>query len=146
MAYTSVKFNPEKEVFEISHRVFQDDFENTLKNNYRFAGGDVCTGQQNPMTQKAVNLFFEKNFLLFFDQVKQKMRYVRTEQKNQMGIIVYYETGKVNLTAIHRVEVHNSIMMESFKEQVNMFQFYVNEASKRTLKFELGSTKATFSL
>lgn len=36
MAYTAVKYNPDKKVFEISHRVFQDDFENTLKAGYNY--------------------------------------------------------------------------------------------------------------
>lgn len=146
MAYTSVKYNAAKQVFEISHRVFQDDFEATLKEKYDYTGGDVYVNQKKAETQQAVNRFFEKNFSIIFDKKTPKLRYIKTEQKQQMGIIVWYETDKIPVTDLKSVSIYNYIMMESFKEQVNMFSLNISTEVKRTLKFELDKTRATITI
>jgi len=141
MAYTSVKYDAVRQVFEISHRVFQDDFEATLIKNYRYTGGDVFLNQKNQATQKVVNEFFQKNFSITFNnKIPVSLTYIKTEQKNQMGIIIYYETNKIDVSTIHSVEVYNFILMESFREQVNMFHLAINDI-KRTVKFELNKTR-----
>lgn len=146
MAYTSVKYDAVKKVFEITHRVFQDDFENTLHDKYSYAGGDVFMNQKKQSTQKFVNDFFQKNFSIMFNKSKTTLKYVKTEQKNQMGIIIYYETEKVDLSKITSIQVYNFIMMESFKEQVNMFHLNINDEVKRTVKFEIDKTKENILL
>lgn len=146
MAYTSVKYNASKQVFEISHRVFQDDFEATLGEKYDYRNGDVFLKQKDAATQKAVDQFFGKNFSMMANSTNLKLKYIKTEQKNQMGIIVHYETQKVNIAAIKTITIYNFIMMESFKEQVNMFNLNINDEIKRTLKFEIGKTKETLKI
>jgi hypothetical protein len=141
MAYTSVRYDAVKKVFEITHRVFQDDFENTLGEKYHYSGGDVFINQKNQITQKVVNEFFRKNFSIMFNKTTVNLKLVKTEQKNQMGIIVYYETEKVDLSKINSIQVYNFIMMESFKEQVNMFHLNINDEIKRTVKFDIDKTK-----
>ena len=141
MAYTSVKYDAIKKIFEITHRVFQDDFENTLRGKYHYSGGDVFINQKNQITQKFVNDFFQKNFSIMFNKTTVNLKLVKTEQKNQMGIIVYYETEKVDLSKINSIQVYNFIMMESFKEQVNMFHLNINDEIKRTIKFDIDNTK-----
>jgi hypothetical protein len=142
MAYTAVKFNPEKQVFEISQRVFQDDFEMTLEKNYGYKGGDVFTNQKSAATLEAVNVFFDKNFSISFDGKKLKHRYIRTEQKHDMGIIIYYETEKIDAANIKSIKIYNFIMMESFKEQVNMLNINIDDIFKRTIKFEVRKQSA----
>ncbi len=141
MAYTSIKYNAVKKIFEVTHRVFQDDFENTLQEKYHYSGGDVFVNQKNQITQKIVNEFFQKNFSIMFNNATVDLKFVKTEQKNQMGIIVYYETEKVDLSKINSMQVYNFIMMESFKEQVNMFHLNINDEIKRTVKFDIDNTK-----
>ena len=63
-----------------------------------------------------------------------------------MGIIVHYETEKVNIRAIKSISVYNYIMMESFKEQVNMFNLNINDQVKRTLKFEIDKTREVLNI
>lgn len=146
MAYTSVKYNAVKQVFEISHRVFQDDFEATLQSNYQYAGGDVFINQLSPATRKTINTFFEKNFSISFNNKKVQTRLIKIEQKQQMGIVVWYETEPVKAETVNTIQVYNQIMMESFSEQVNMFSLNIKDEIKRTLKFELGKTRETLSI
>jgi hypothetical protein len=146
MAYTSVKFNPAKGVFEIRHRVFQDDFEHTLRSNYAYKGGDVFVNQKTTRTQKAVDVFFQKNFSLWFDMHYVPLHYIKTEQKQQMGIIIWYETEKISITTLKMVNVLNQIMMESFTEQVNMFHINIDDTIKRTITFEKAKKRASIPL
>lgn len=141
MAYTAVKYNPEKQVFEIGHRVFQDDFEKTLNTSYSYTNGDVFINQTSAITQKAINAFFEKNFKLRFNENPVSLTFKRIEQKQQMGIIVWFETSKVVPEAIQTVNIYNFIMMESFKEQVNLFNLNIRDEIKRTVKFEIDKTQ-----
>jgi hypothetical protein len=145
MAYTAVKYLPEKKCFEISHRVFQDDFEATLQNGYGYRG-DVFTKQNELNTRKAVDGFFEKNFYILFNGQRLRNKYIRTEQKHDMGIIVYYETQTIAVANIKSVEVFNFIMMESFKEQVNMFNLKINSTVNSTRKFEIKKTREYLKL
>lgn len=146
MAYTSVKYNSVKQVFEISHRVFQDDFENTLIAKYNHDGKDVVINQNAPSIQKAINKFFDKNFSISFNNQKQKLTYIKTEQKNQMGIIIHYETEKVKIESIKTFTIYNYIMMESFSEQVNMFNLNINDQIKQTIVFDINNTKGTINI
>ena len=145
MAYTAVRYNAHKQVFEISPRVFQDDFEATLQSNYHYSGGDVFTNQKSAVTQQVVNTFFQKNFTFSVNGKPLKMHYQKTEQKQQMGIIVWYETEKVAAAGIKQIAVHNIIMMESFAEQVNMFNLKIGDDISRTLRFDTGQTRETIS-
>ncbi len=146
MAYTAVKYNPQKQVFEISHRVFQDDFELTLQTKYNYSGGDVFINQRSAVTQVTLNWFFDQNFSIQFNGNKPKLHFKSMEQKNQMGIIVTYETERISLSNLKSISIYNYIMMEIFKEQVNMFNLNINDEIKRTLKFELGKTNEIIAL
>jgi hypothetical protein len=146
MAYTSVKYDDTKKVFLISHRVFQDDFELTLKNNYAYSGNDVFKHQHSAPTQKAINDFFNKNFRILLNGQMPNLAFRKIEQKNDMGIIVWYETGRLDIKKIKTISIFNFIMMESFQEQVNMFHLNIGDTVKRTLKFEGDKTKEEISL
>jgi hypothetical protein len=135
MAYTAAKYNSSKGIFEVGHRVFQDDFEATLSQYYNYKGGDVFEKQDNSMVRQSINLFFDKNFSFFINKKKLPMSFNKIEQKGDMGIIVWYESAKIATTSIKSVHIFNAIMMDSFKEQVNMFHLNINNI-KRTLKFE----------
>jgi hypothetical protein len=140
MAYTAVKYNSTKQVFEIGHRVFQDDFEATLIERYYYNGQDVFKYQKEQSAKEVVNAFFEKNFRFSVNDQPLKVKFQRVEQKYDMGVIVWYETAKVNTDTVKSVQVYNSIMMESFKEQVNMFNLNINDKIRRTIKFDYHKT------
>jgi hypothetical protein len=146
MAYTAVKFNAEKQVFEIGHRVFQDDFEATLIAKYHYTGEDVFKAQKLTNTRQTIDIFFQKNFNLSINGKAIKTKYVGIEQKHEMGIIIWYETEKIDISQIKQIKVYNSIMMESFKEQVNMFNLNINDFTKRTLKYEYKKREETINI
>lgn len=143
MAYTAVKYNSYKKVFEVQHRVFQDDFELTLREKYGYKGADVFLSQSDRNTIQVINSFFGKNFSLDFNGKKQHLKFIRIEQKNQMGILVCYETEKISWESVKTFTVYNTIMMESFKEQFNLFNININDVVKKTISFEVGNTRKT---
>ncbi|MFN6945962.1 MAG: DUF6702 family protein [Cytophagaceae bacterium] len=146
MAYTAIKYLPEKQVFEISHRVFQDDFELTLTEKYNYSGADVVENQNDSYTRKVVDAFFDKNFSMHFNNVRTGLKHVKTEQKQQMGIVITYETENINTLNLKDVKIYNFILMESFKEQLNMLSLNINDEVKRTLKFDIKNTKKSIDL
>lgn len=145
MAYTAVKYIPAKQIFEVNHRVFQDDFENTLKSRYGYKYGDVVKNQSNLKTIEIINRFFGKNFSMSFNNQKQKLKYKRIEQQNQMGILVCYETEKVDVAKLTSVAVYDFIMMEEFEEQVNLFNININ-GFEETAMFDIKRTKEVLML
>lgn len=146
MAYTSVKYNPQEQVFEVSHRVFQDDFELTLNERYGHRGANVYEEQRSQAVQEVVNRFFARNFALKVNGRSLRMNYKQTEQKHQMGIIVHYQTERVVLDHVETITVENTILMEQFEEQVNMFHINIYGELKRTLKFEQDHTQETLEV
>jgi hypothetical protein len=143
MAYTAVKYNTEKQLFEIGHRVFQDDFEAALISIYNYSGKDVFQNQEQIATKKVINAFFDDSFSFIINGKKLQAKLSYIEQKYDMGIIVWYETEAVKATDIKKIMIYNSIMMESFKEQVNMFNIAIGSGYKRTLKFDYKTRKET---
>jgi hypothetical protein len=141
MAYTAIKFNEQKQIFEVSQRVFQDDFEQTLQVKYAYNGSDVYETQESKITRNAIHEFFNKNFSMKVDGKNISLVMTKIEQKYDMGIVIHFESGKIDASKIKNIEIYNSIMMESFKEQVNMLNIKINDFSK-TIKFEKNKTKA----
>lgn len=145
MAYTAVRYDASRRVFEISHRVFQDDFENALHTLYGYSGGDIFIQQQVAVTQRAVNIFFDRNFTFTVNGTTLRMHYRRMEQKQQMGVLVYYETDALPAGPIRSIRIRDTLLTDRFPEQVNMFHLSMGDTIRRTLKFDITETEGVLS-
>ncbi|WMJ74013.1 hypothetical protein RCC89_12685 [Cytophagaceae bacterium ABcell3] len=146
MAYTSVKYDPGKKVFKISHTIFQDDFEYELQKKYGFPDIDVFKTRENKQTRKAYIDYFDKHFSIDFNGKSQQLVFKEVEDKGYMGLAVWFETSTVDHKLIKTVSVQNTILLASFKDQVNMFHLNINDQVKRTIKFDRKKTKDSLSL
>ncbi|WP_229254322.1 DUF6702 family protein [Dyadobacter sp. NIV53] len=132
VSVTQMQYNPALKAFEVSIRIFTDDFEKGLSeenSNRRFS---IKNNDQN---DPFVERYIRKNFLLADNQKKElTIRYVGKEEEED-ATWIYLEIpfqGK-----LEGYKLHNSILMETFEDQVNMTNFKFT-SDKKTFLFKKG--------
>jgi len=132
VSVTQMQYNPALKSFEISIRLFTDDFERGLSaenGNRRFI---VKNNDQN---DSFVERYIRKNFLLSDSQKKAVgVHYVGKEQEED-ATWIYLEIPFQN--TLEGCKLQNSILMEVFEDQVNMTNLKFS-SQKKTFLFKKG--------
>jgi len=134
VSVTQMQYNPALKSFEVSIRIFTDDFEAGLSaenGNRRF------TVKNNDQNDPFVERYIRKNFLFTDGQKKPvNVRYVGKEQEED-ATWIYLEIPFQNM--LEGCKLQNSILMEVFEDQVNMTNLKFS-SEKKTFLFKKGQT------
>jgi hypothetical protein len=137
VSVTQMQYNASQKIFEVSVRVFTDDLEKGISkdnDSRRFVIKD--NDQNNPLVEK----YIRKNFILSSPQKKAEINYLGKEQEAD-ATWIYLEIPFQGTLENWRLQ--NSILMESFEDQVNMFNLkYASET--KTLLYKKGKSVQTF--
>ena len=125
---TEMRYNPKQKSFEISLRVFTDDLEKTLSlNNQNKKFVIENTDKNDPFIEQYVRKHFvvttPKNQRLIY-------QYVGKEKEGD-ATWIYFEMP-VNET-IRGSKIQNSVLMDSFDDQTNIVNIFVNSEKKSYL-------------
>lgn len=127
-----MQYNPALKSFEVSIRIFTDDFEKGLsdengKNRFLIKNND----QNDPFVERYVR----KNFILADAQKKAvNIKYIGKEQEED-ATWVYLEIPFSG--PLEGCRLQNSILMEAFEDQVNMTNLKLS-SDKKTFLFKKG--------
>jgi hypothetical protein len=132
VSVTQMQYNPGTKLFEVSIRIFTDDLEKALgqtNGNRRFS---IRNNDQNDVF---VSGYIQKHFVLADDQKKVlPIRYVGKEQEEDATWVYAEIPFKMPLTGC---KLQNSILAETFEDQVNMTNITVS-SGKKTYLFKKG--------
>ena len=132
VSVTQMLYNPALKAFEISIRIFTDDFERGLSADN---GNRRVTVKSNDENDPVVEKYIRKNFLLADNQKKAlAIRYVGKEQEED-ATWIYLEIPFQG--QLEGYKLHNSILMEMFEDQVNMTNLKFT-SEKKTFLFKKG--------
>ena len=130
---TQMQYNASQKNFEVSIRAFTDDLEKgiSLYNASRkFAIKD--NDQNNPYIER----YIRKHFVLSFSQKNAEIKYLGKEQEAD-ATWIYLEIPFQG--SLENWKLQNSILMETFDDQVNMFNLkYASET--KTLLYKKGKS------
>jgi hypothetical protein len=133
VSVTQMQYNTAQKIFEISIKVFTDDLERGISQtngSRRFA---IRTNDHN---DPYVESYVLKHFILSTPQKKAGIKYLGKEQEAD-ATWIYLEIPFEGLVAGWRLQ--NSILMDIFDDQVNMFNIkYGSEA--KTLLYKKGKS------
>jgi len=129
-AIFQINFVPQKKMIQITTRIFMDDFNDALKNQYHkttFLGTDKETEADVDLMKK----YLAEKFRLTINGKFQPMNYLSKEIEDNV-LVCYFKMNEV--TKINSLTVENSILTEVHPEQQNIIQFN-NNGTKSSLLF-----------
>jgi hypothetical protein len=135
-AIFQINFVPQKKMVQITTRIFMDDFNDALKNQYHkttFLGTDNETEADVDLMKK----YLAEKFRLTINGKFQPMNYLSKEIEDNV-LVCYFKMNEV--TKINSLTVENSILIEVHPEQQNIIQFN-NNGTKSSLLFSGETTR-----
>ena len=135
-AIFQINFVPQKKTVQITTRIFMDDFNDALKNQYHkttFLGTEKETEADIDLMKK----YLAEKFRLTINGKFQPMNYLSKEIEDNV-LVCYYKINDVS--KINSLTVENSILTEIHPEQQNIIQFN-NNGNKSSLLFSGETTK-----
>ena len=125
---TEMRYNPKQKSFEISLRVFTDDLEKTLSiNNQNKKFVIENTDKNDPFIEQYVR----KHFVVITSK-NQKLNYQYVGKEKEGDATWIYLEMPVNET-IKGSKIQNSVLMDSFDDQTNIVNIFLNNDKKSYL-------------
>jgi len=122
----NMEYNEQTQGFDISIKLFADDFEKIVNRNYNVI---LNLGKENQLRDcnSYIDRYIRRNFVVVFDKkaVSKKMTQekviVKSEEKS---VWLYY---KLQSKKPHKVLVRNTLMNDLYNDQKNLFIFTFNK-------------------
>ena len=127
-AIFQINYVPQKKMVQITSRIFIDDFNDALKNQYHkttFLGTDKETQDDINLMKK----YLSEKLKLTVNGKFETMNYLSNEREDKV-LICYFKIN--NITKLKSLEIENSILTEVHSEQQNIIQFS-NNGTKSSL-------------
>lgn len=126
VSITELIYKEESKSVQIMHKVFVDDFEQTLNKNYK-VNLDILVMENTSSIDSMVEDYLQRNFSVEIDGKKQEVVYLGSELEDNV-LWCYQEIYKVRKPEVFTVT--NSIMFDEFDDQSNLVHTTVNTQLK----------------
>jgi hypothetical protein len=126
LSVTEIEMDEEEKRLEIMMRVFVDDLEIALREEFKNPGLDIEKPKGLTVDQM-MNDYLKIHFTIVLDGKPQTTAYLGHEQEGQ-AFIFYIEVNKVKKWKT--IQVTNDIIMETYHDQSNLVHVTVNEEVK----------------
>lgn len=140
VSVTEMSLNPTTKSLEISCKMFAEDIEDILKQNYKVAV-DLSNDKMQVQNNKLINDYILKHFSINIDSKRATLKFVGFEKENE-SIYCYFEV--VNVPALKMLAVSNSILQDYKQEQINIMHVVVN-GNRKSTKLDYPASQASFS-
>ena len=141
VSVVEINHNATDKTLEISCKIFTDDFEKVLAQNYK-----IKVDLTNPPDRKAMDSVVKKyifsHISIAVDGKPATLSYLGFEKENEA---VYSYVQVDNVPSVKKVELTNSLMHDMFTDQVNIIHVIVKGERKSTkLDYPATSAKIEF--
>lgn len=123
VSVTEIEMDDKDKRLEIMMRVFMDDLEVTLRNEYQNPDLDILNPRGLTVDQMMEN-YLKKHFKIMLDNKSVVTKYLGHEQEGD-AFIFYVEVG--NVKKWKTINVQNSIITDTFDDQSNLVHVTVGE-------------------
>jgi len=138
----NMEYNEQNQAFDISIKLFSDDFEKIVNKNYNVV---LNLGKDNQLKNcnNYIDRYVKRNFVVVFDKkpvskrMMQEKVIVKSEEKS---VWLYY---KLQTKKPHKVLVRNTLMNDLYNDQKNLFIFTIAKFQEAK-KFEKNDTDLQF--
>ena len=141
ISVTEMNYNATDKNLEISCKIFTDDFEKALANNYK-AKVDLTTPADKNEANRLVKEYVKSHLLLKVDNKAVTLEFVGFEKEND-AVWSYFEVKNIT-AAPKKIDITNSILYEAYDKQINLMHVTVNNNRKST-RLNYPDKEASFS-
>jgi hypothetical protein len=139
VSVVEINHNSRDQTLEFSCKLFTDDFEKVLVQNYK-AKVDLI----NPTNKAAMDSLIKKYILSHLsikaDGKQLPLNYLGFERENE-AVYTYLEVE--NIKAVKKIELSNKLMQDLFKDQTNLIHI-TGLGDRKSSKLDYPATNATF--
>jgi U3 small nucleolar RNA-associated protein 14 len=139
VSVTEIEHNAKDKTLEISCKIFTDDFEKTLRQNYK-THVDLLDPKQKVAMNRLVSDYVQKHLQIKADDKVVVLQFLGYEQQEE-GIVSFYQVN--NIAAVKKLEVTDNILYEYKKEQISIIHTTVN-GNRKSTKLVNPEEKASF--
>lgn len=129
ISVTEMNYNATDKNLEISCKIFADDLEKTLANNYKVKV-DLTTPADKNEANRLVKEYVKSHLLLKVDNKAVSLEFVGFEKESD-AIWSYFEVKNIT-TAPKKIDVVNSILYEAYDKEINLMHVTVGGERKST--------------
>lgn len=127
---TQIEYNSKSKTYEISVRLFTDDFETALDNENKIKGTKILDNDKN---DAIVSYYIAKHFTITSPQNKKAVYKYIGKENEDLATWIYLELPADQLPKGSKIQQIS--MMELFDDQVNILNFRQGE-ERKTLLFD----------
>ncbi len=138
VSVVEIHHNNTDKALEISCRIFIDDMENVLKQNYKTPVDLSAAHAQN---DKLINDYVVKHLALVADGKKLNLSYVGYE-KDSESVFCYFEVPQV--AGVKNLKLTNSLLHDLTPDQINIMHITVG-GTRKSYKLDYPKSEANFS-
>lgn len=128
VSVTEIEHNSKDKTLEISCKIFTDDFEKALRQQYN-THVDLLNPKEKAAMEKLVSAYVLKHLAVKTDGKPVALQYLGYEQQEE-GIVSFYQA--TNIPSVKKLEVTDNILFEYKKEQISIIHAIVNGNRKST--------------
>lgn len=136
---TEINHNAAAKTLEISCKIFTDDMEKTLKQNYK-TNVDIIQPKDKAFLIKMLTEYLKNRLKISVDGKVANLEYVGYEI-DESAAYVYLQIE--NLPTVKKIDIINSLLYDFIDKQANIMHVVVN-GNRKSTKLEYPNTKAAF--
>jgi hypothetical protein len=136
VAVYQINFAPEKEMLQITSRVFADDLNKALEKKYN-KKHYIGTAKESPEDLVLLKKYFAENLTIKVNGQSKSMNLLSKEMEGD--VLICYLSAK-GISKLKSIEVHNSILVGWDSEQQNITHFTIL-GTKQSFLFTASSTE-----
>lgn len=139
VSVTEFNHNQNDKTIEISCKMFAEDFENTLKNQYKI-NIDITHPKDAKLVEKHMYEYLQKHLQLKINGKPITFQFIGYEKEDE-ALWGYLQVN--NLPVVKKIEVMNNILYESYNTQISIMHASVGGTRKST-RLVYPDTQASF--
>ena len=139
VSVVEINHNSKDKALEISCKIFVDDMEDVLKQNYK-AAVDLTNEKQKMQNDKLINDYITRHLLVTADGKQMKYNYIGFEKEGE-SVYCYFEI--LNVSTIKKIDLTNSILQDFTDKQINIMHVTVG-SNRKSYKLDYPQQQASF--
>jgi len=140
VSVVEINHNAADKTLEISCKIFTDDFEKVLAQNYK-THVDLINPPDRKAMDSVVKKYIFSHLSVAVDGKPGKLSYLGFEKD---GEAVYSFVQVENISSVKQIELTNKLMHDMFTDQVNIMHVIVN-GNRKSTKLDYPATNASIS-
>ena len=139
ISVTEVNHNSKDQTLEISCKMFADDLEKTLEQDYK-TSFDISDAKSKATADKLIADYIKKHLSFVVDNKNAVLQYVGYE-KDKESAYCYFQID--HIPAVKKLDITNSLLFDFNTGQINIMHVVVNNKRQST-KLDYPDSKVSF--